>query len=115
MGGGHMSDSSCQTVNHILSPQFLVACAVYEITEIDETKAYFPTIVEKLESLMTREQVRKGLEFMWSWRVVMRQLEPIEDKYRFRYYITSEDYKNIKDIYDNYYHTSHTTIKGDEE
>ena len=113
-----MSDSSGQTKKHVLSHQFLVACAVYEITEIDNEKAYFPSIVDKLSDIIPEEKVREGLEFMWNWRIVMRQLEYLDDTHenmRWYHYITSSDYKNIKDIYDRFYDSSSTTKIGDKE
>jgi len=95
-----------ETIN-LLSDEFKVACAVYEITEIDKKKAFYSVLVERLKDYLTEPNLLRYLWFLNSWGIVDYCYgETTKDRAGRLYKISEDDKEEITKLYETYWKPS---------
>ena len=95
-----------ETIN-LLSDEFKVACAVYEITEIDKKKAFYSVLVERLKDYLTESTILRCLFFLNSWGIIDYYYgETTKDRAGRLCKISEDDKEEITKLYETYWKPS---------
>lgn len=88
----------------LLSPEFKVAVAIYEMTEVAHEKAWSNKLQRVLDSYMSSSTVSRMLRFLESWHIIKAQYGETETGHPGKlYYISNEDQDAIKSLYERYW------------
>ena len=88
----------------LLSKEFQVACAIYELTEEKKEKAWYNKLEPMMRSLMAGSTLSRTLKYLESWGIIKAQYGETETGRAGKlFYLSNEDKETIEMLFTRYW------------